>query len=239
MTERIKHALDFLNETYEISEFWKINPVAKAYRFDHTIRVAKYAKIVAESENLDSEALQIAAILHDISYGLDFDISKSKYYKEPCPELDGLSHEDLVMHHGYISALHSWPFVESLGFDEETKNQILYAIGTHIQYPKNSKLIGQETLFTKSLCNCDEIDHVSAFRLYEDIEKFKFTDRTQEERQQFCWNVKGHTQHQMEHLYQDMRTETAKKIFKENCDFRFSVLENLQSIIDASKPENL
>lgn len=239
MTERIKKALDFLKETFDSSEYWKTRPAAKAYRFDHSIRVAKYAKIVAEAENLDSEALQVAALLHDISYGLDFDIKKSKYYSEPCPELDGLSHEDLIMHHGYVSALHSMKFVESLGFDEDTKNQILYAIGTHIKYPENSKLVGQETLFTKTLCNCDELDHVSSFRFYEDFTEFNFTNQNQEARQQWVWDTKGYTQHQMEHLYLDMRTETAKKLFKENCDFRFSILENLQTIIDASNSETL
>lgn len=239
MTERIKKALDFLNETYNISEYWKINSIAKAYRFDHSIRVAKYAKIIGDAEHLDSEALQVAALLHDISYGLDFDLTKSKYYNEPYPELDGFSHEDLVMHHGYISALHSISFVESLGFDEDTKNQILYAVGTHIKYPENSKFIGQETLFTKTLCNCDEIDHVSSFRFYEDLKKFNFTDQNQEARQQWVWDKKGYTQYQMEHLYLDMRTETAKKLFKENCDFRFSVLENLQALIDSSNPATL
>lgn len=239
MTERVKQTLEFLNETFNISEFWKIKPTSRAYRFDHTIRVAKYAKIIAEAENLDSEALQIAALLHDISYGLDFDIKKSNYYTEPCPELDGFSHEDLIMHHGYISALHSLHFVESLGFDEDTKNQILYAVGTHIKYPENGKLIGQETLFSKTLCNCDEIDHLSTFRFYEELEKFKFTDKSQEERQQFYWSAKGYTQYQMEHLYFDMRTETAKKLFKENCDMRLLILENLQSLINDSKPDLL
>lgn len=239
MTERIKKTLDFLNEAYDVSEYWKINPVSRAYRFDHTIRVAKYAKLVAEAENLDSEALQVAALLHDISYGIDFDLSKSKYYNEPCPELDGFSHQDMVMHHGYISALHSMAFVESLGFDEDTKNQILYAVGTHIKYPENGKLIGQETLFTKTLSNCDEIDHLSSFRFYEDLKKFNFTDQTQKDRQQWIWEKKGYVQYHMEHLYLDMRTETAKKLFKENCDYRLLALENLQALVDASNPDTL
>lgn len=239
MTERIQKTLQFLNEAYEISEYWKIKPAARAYRFDHTIRVAKYAKIIGDAEGLNTEALQVAALLHDISYGFDFDLNKSKYYNEPCPELEGFSHDDLVMHHGYLSALHSMSFVKSLGFDEETTNQILYAIGTHIKYPENSKLIGQETLFTKTLSNCDEIDHLSTFRFYESLKKFDFTDKPQEDRQQWIWDTKGYVQYHMEHLYLDMRTETAKRLFKENCDKRFAILEDLQSLVDISKTETL
>lgn len=239
MTERIQKTLQFLKDTFDSSEYWKTRPADKAYRFDHSIRVAKYAKIIGDAENLNSEALQVAALLHDISYGLDFDIKKSKFYTEPCPELDALSHEDLIMHHGYVSALHSMDFVKNLGFDENTTNEILYAIGTHIKYPENHKLIGHETIFTKTICNCDEIDHVSSFRFYEDFTEFNFKNQNQKARQQWVWDTKGYNQHLMEGLFFDMKTETAKKLFKQNIEYRNTVLENLQFLIDSSNPESL
>lgn len=239
MTERISKTVQFLRETFDSSEYWKTRPTAKAYRYDHSMRVANYAKTIGLAEGMDVEALEVAALLHDVSYGLDFNIKNSLYYKKPCPELESFSFEELIMHHGYVSALHSMDFVNSLGFSPETTTDILYAIATHIQMPEVSVINGQDSVFVKTIRDADEIDHVGSFRFYEDLMKFNFTDKTQEERQQFVWSTKGITQSHMENMYLDLRTETAKKLYKQNCDYRFSVLENLQALIDNSKPEIL
>lgn len=239
MTENISKTLQFLKETFDISEYWKTKPTSKAYRYDHSIRVAKYAKTIGEAEGMDTEALIIGALLHDISYGLDFNIKNSSCYKEPCPELEGLTFNELIMHHGYVSALHSIEFLKTLSLPQQTQEQILWAVASHIQMPEHSVIKNCESTFTKTIRDADEIDHVSGFRFYEDLMKFNFPDATQEERQQFVWETKGYTQWHMDHMFLDLRTETAKKLYKENCDYRFSVIENLQSIIDRSKPETL
>lgn len=178
MTEKISKTLHFLQETFDSSEYWKSHPEAKAYRYDHSIRVAKYAKTIGQAERMNTEALIVASLLHDISYGLDFNIKNSTCYKEPCPEMEGLDFQELIWHHGYTSALHSMHFVKNLGFTDQQGDEILAAMA-------------------------------------------------------------GHTQHHMDNMYLDLRTNTAKRLYKQNCDYRFSVLENLQSLINNSKPEDL
>jgi len=239
MTEKISKTLQFLQETFDSSEYWKSHPEAKAYRYDHSIRVAKYAKTIGQAEGMNTEALIVASLLHDISYGLDFNIKNSTCYKEPCPEMEGLDFQELIWHHGYTSALHSMHFVKNLGFTDQQGDEILAAMAGHTKTPADSKIKLIDSLFTKTVRDSDEIDHVSGFRFYEDLLKFNFPDATQEERQQFVWDTKGYTQHHMDNMYLDLRTNTAKRLYKQNCDYRFSVLENLQSLINNSKPEDL
>ena len=238
MTPKIEKTLDFLNQSFDVSEYWKKNPAGKNYRFDHTIRVAKYAAQIAENENMDRESLVIAALLHDVSYGLDFDIKKSFTYKEPCPELENCTHDDLIKYHGYISVLHSKAFLENLGYEGEKLDDMLGAI-SHTASPDGAKYCVKDTTFCRTIGDADEIDHVSAFRFYEDLRDFDFSNASMQDRQQFIWNTKGYTEHCMNGIYQVLKTETARKLYKENCDFRFKVLDELQGLVDNSKVEGL
>lgn len=176
MTERIEKTIQFLNQTFDFSPYWKTKPEARAYRYDHSIRVAKIGAQIAEAEGFDREALVIACLLHDCSYGLDFDIKNSWLYKEPAPELEGMDKLELIRFHGYISGLHVLPFVESLGYKGQQLEDIVYALAHHTLFPEGAKIQGKESVFTRSVFDADEIDHVSAFRFYEDLQKFDFTD---------------------------------------------------------------
>lgn len=238
MTDKIEKTLGFLQKSFDVSDFWKRKPTSKQYRYDHTIRVAKNAAKIAEAENFDREMLVIAALLHDVSYGIDFDIKQSFTYKEPCPELEGLSQEKLIAYHGYISVLHSKAFLEELGYKGEQLDDLLGAIH-HTQSPEGAKYTIKDTIFCRSIGDADEIDHVSAFRFYDDLRAFNFTDATAQERQQFIWATKGYTEHCMNGIYNVLKTETARKLYKENCDFRFKVLEQLQNLVNDSDIKDL
>lgn len=238
MTEKIEKTLQFLQQSFEISSYWQKKPEAKQYRYDHTIRVAKNAAKIAEAENLDREMLVIAALLHDVSYGIDFDISKSFTYKKHCPELEGLTQELKIAYHGYSSALHSKPFLESLGYSGEQLDDLLGAI-CHTQCPPGAEYTVKDTIFCRTIGDADEIDHVSVFRFYEDLRAFDFSTASAQDRQQFIWATKGYTEHCMNGIYNVLKTETARCLYKKNCDFRFSVLNQLQALIDNSKEEGL
>lgn len=238
MTEKIEKTIQFLQKTFELSPFWQKKPESKQYRYDHTIRVAKYAAQIAEAENMDREMLVIAALLHDVSYGIDFDISRSFTYKEPCPELEGLDLEHKIAYHGYCSVLHSKPFLESLGYSGNQLDDLLGAI-CHTQCPPGAKYTVKDTIFCRSVGDADEIDHVSAFRFYDDLRAFNFSAASLPDRQQFIFATKGYTDHFMNGVYNALKTETARRLYKENCDFRYSVLAQLQALVDNSKEEGL
>lgn len=238
MTEKIEKTLEFLNKSFDVSDYWKRKPTSRQYRYDHTIRVAKNAALIAEAENLDREKLVIASLLHDVSYGIDFDIKQSFTYKEPCPELEGLSQDKLIAYHGYISALHSKSFLETLGYSDSELDDLLGAIH-HTLSPEGAKYTAKDTVFCRTVGDADEIDHVSAFRFYDDLRAFNFTDATATERQQFIWDTKGYTEHCMNGIYNVLKTETARKLYKQNCDFRFKVLDQLQKLVDDSDIKGL
>jgi len=218
MTERIKKTLQFLSDTFDKSEFWKTRPESKRYRYEHSIRVAKIGAEIARQEGFDEEAMIVACLLHDVSYGLDF------------------NEERTIPNHGYTSAVYSRPFLESLGYRGQTLNDICYGIAFHCSEPEKLALIeGQKNAFTDTILDSDSIDHVSIYRLYEDFNKEIFLTKTAEEQQQILWNTKGY----FEYLEKDdwHATETAKKLFREKMDFRWQVLNSFQKLIDDSKAD--
>lgn len=218
MTENIEKTLQFLRDTFDKSEYWKTRPDAKRYRYEHSIRVAKIGAEIARNEDLDEEAMIIACLLHDVSYGLDF------------------NEERTIPNHGYTSAVYSRPFLESLGYRGQTLNDICYGIAFHCSEPEKLALIeGEKNTFTDTVLDCDSIDHVSIYRLYEDFNKENFLTKSAEEQQQILWNTKGY----FEYLQKDdwHATETAKKLFREKMDFRWQVLNSFQKLIDDSKSD--
>lgn len=239
MTERVEKTLAFLNQTFDVSDYWKSKQESRRYRYDHSIRVAKFGAEIAENENLDREAVVIACLLHDCSYGLDFDIKKSFTWEKPCPELENMDHLKKIANHGYISALHSVKFLESIGYSGKQLEDIVFAIARHTEIPENAQITGEDSLFVKTIRDADEIDHVHPFRFYEDLLKFNFPNSTREERLNFYWSTKGYTLYHMEGMYLDLRTETAKRLYKEGIDFRLNFLEGLKKNIDESFEEGL
>ncbi|MCQ2576811.1 MAG: HD domain-containing protein [Treponema sp.] len=236
MTDRIQKTIDFLNKTFDVSEFWKSHPSSRQYRYDHSMRVAKIGKTIAENENFDVEAVVIACLLHDCSYGLDFDISKSWNYSEPAPEVAAYDKLGLISIHGYISALHAKKFVEEeLGYSGKQLEDICNAIALHTAIPENAKVSAVDNLFVKTIRDADEIDHECPFRLYEEINKFDFCNQTQKARQEFIWNTKGYQEHRINGMYQDLRTETARRLYKKNYEDCKLILNQLQQLVDDSK----
>lgn len=238
MSDKISKAIEFLKKSFEVSEYWKKKPEAKRYRYDHSIRVAKIGAKIAEADGLDRDDVVVACLLHDCSYGLDFEIKDSFTYKEPAPELENLDKLGLIGVHGYISALHSISFLKELGYTGEKLEEMILAIG-HTAFPEGAKFQWKDTVLTKTIRDADEIDHVSPFRFYEDLSNFNFCDETQENRQKFVWDTKGYLDYRMTHMYLDLRTETARKLYKENIDFRMSFMDGLQKLVKESCEEGL
>ena len=64
----VKLTEEFLKRKFNESEYFADKKSEKDYRFEHSVRVANIGKEIAEKEKMDSDAMVIACLLHDISY---------------------------------------------------------------------------------------------------------------------------------------------------------------------------
>lgn len=149
MTERIEKTLTFLTEYFENGRWFKEHPADKAYRLDHSIRVANICREIARTEGMDVEAAVIAGLLHDVAYGMD------------TPE--GYDWKN----HGRDGARIARPFLGKLGLDGEVVNDICYSIAIHVD--DKADFEGRRCPFTETVGDADNIDRFDAYRIYESV----------------------------------------------------------------------
>ena len=162
MTERVQKTLEFLREQFENSAYFKDRPAARAYRFEHSVRVAGIGAAIARAEGMDEEALTVACLLHDV------------YYRETFPE--GYD----IKNHGRDGARIARPFVKQLGFTDEVVEDICCGIAIHIG--DKADFEGRLTPFTLTVGNADNIDHFDVYRIYDNLCWKDFSSMTLEER---------------------------------------------------------
>ena len=68
MASRIEKTKVFLLQKFDENPRYTEHKAEKDYRIEHTMRVANIGKQIAEAEDMDTEALVIACLLHDVSY---------------------------------------------------------------------------------------------------------------------------------------------------------------------------
>ena len=99
-TELVAKTEEFLKKKFDDSEYFKAHPDEKAYRLEHSYRVANIGKTIAQKEGFDETEMVIACLLHDVSYCDDFG-------------------EDGWKDHGRNAARIARPFLKELGLPEE------------------------------------------------------------------------------------------------------------------------
>ena len=109
------------------------------YRWQHTLRVAQFGKLIAENEDADLELVIATCLLHDIAW---FDTTAEK------------SRE-----HGRLGAEIAKPFLEKMGFSPEQVTPICNAIAEHVVEGK------PETLVAKIICDADDVDRFGPYRV--------------------------------------------------------------------------
>ncbi|UCH31836.1 MAG: HD domain-containing protein [Candidatus Bathyarchaeota archaeon] len=107
------------------------------YRWEHTLRVAHWARILALGEKADIEQCVVAALFHDVSHFISEDYRK----------------------HGTKSAEIAKEFLKSEGVPEAFINEVCYAIESHVG-ERNPK-----TMEAKILQDADTIDRFGYFRI--------------------------------------------------------------------------
>ena len=138
----VKLAEDFLKRKFEESEYFADKKSEKDYRFEHSVRVANIGKEIAEKEGMDSDAMVIACLLHDISY-----INEFKTREE-------------ARNHGRYSAKIARPFLEEIGMEPETIEDICYGIAIHVD--DEADFPGKRTVFAQTVGDADNIDRFDA-----------------------------------------------------------------------------
>lgn len=197
MTARIEQTMQFLrNSLLSEDSISRTSKEQMLYRYNHSLRVACHAKTIAEAENLNSEALIIACLLHDIAY--------CKYDKS----IDWRCH-------GHISADISKPFVKELGLNSQTQQNILFGISAHVTGDANVE--GERNPFTESVSDCDNLDRFDAFRIYDAMAGDNFRDMELQKQLEF---IDKKLALLSKYIYMDFATNTATKMWKQRIEFQ-------------------
>ncbi len=149
MTERVRKTQDFLRMKYDSCGYFEKHPDERKYRWEHSVRVANLCGQIARDEGLNEEAAVIAGLLHDVGYGQDFPADYN--WNE----------------HGRDGARFARPFLETLGLDGDTVNDICYAIAIHVD--DKADFEGRRTPFTETVGDADNIDRFDTWRIYESV----------------------------------------------------------------------
>lgn len=193
----------FLRKRFDESAYLASHPEAKAYRLEHTFRVANIARQIAVREGLDETGAVIAGLLHDIAY---------------CEEFG----EDGWQEHGRRSARIARPFLTELGMAAERVNDICFAIAIHVD--DRADFPGERTAFAETVGDADNIDRFDAYRIHESLSRDGFLEMTFGEKREY-------TAKRLERLREltvfPMGTATAAALWKERLSFYIEFYEKL------------
>ena len=168
---RLQKIADFVN-AYLLESYQKRSKKDKTnlarylsgveYRWEHTLRVAQFGRVIAENEAADVELVVAACLLHDIAW-FDTDAENSR-------------------EHGRIGAEKARPFLKNLAYNLKGIENICYSIASHVD--ENNP----NTLEAKIVSDADNVDRFGPYRILQwcfsdigDYEKLaaKLTERIQ------------------------------------------------------------
>jgi putative nucleotidyltransferase with HDIG domain len=109
------------------------------YRWQHTLRVAQFGKVIAENESADLELVAAACLLHDVAW---FD-----------------TNADNSREHGRIGAEVSRKFLGTLAYTPEQVEDICYSIATHVDEDQPN------TVSARILSDADNVDRFGPYRI--------------------------------------------------------------------------
>jgi HD superfamily phosphodiesterase len=111
------------------------------YRWQHTLRVGHYGRMIAEAEGAEVPLVIAACLLHDVAH---FD-------------------QDDWKEHGRLGARISRPLLDDLGFSAEERENICYSVAVHVD--GRAGFEHPETLESKVVSDADNVDRFGAYRL--------------------------------------------------------------------------
>ena len=193
--ELIERTKRFLLQKYAEGEYLASHPEAKAYRIEHSYRVANIGRQIAKSEGFDETEMVIACLLHDVSYCETFG-------------------ESGWQEHGRRAAHIARPFLTELGLNKARINDICYGIAIHVD--DKADFEGERTAFALTVGDADNIDRFDVLRLHETLCRDKFLDLRFEEKLELA---SRHAQRLRELQEIKMGTATVEAIWRERLAF--------------------
>jgi uncharacterized protein len=112
------------------------------YRWQHTLRVSNYGKIIAEAEGADVELALAACLLHDVAH-----FESGEDYKS----------------HGRLGAKISRPVLLEVGYSPVETENICYAVAVHVD--GEADFDHPETIESKVVTDADNVDRFGAYRV--------------------------------------------------------------------------
>lgn len=209
--ELIRRTEEFLKRKFEGGAYLTAHPEAKAYRLEHSYRVANIGRQIAQKEGFDETGMVIACLLHDVSY---------------CEEFG----ENGWQEHGRRAAQIARPFLIELGLPENQINEICYGIAIHVD--DEAGFPGEKTPFARSIGDADNIDRFDVYRIHEGLCYEGFLQKSYAEKLEFAENRLARL-HELKDL--PMGTKTAEAIWSERLSFSIEFYEKLVSQLRCSK----
>ncbi len=121
------------------------------YRWQHTLRVAQFGKVIAENETADVELVLAACLLHDIAW---FDTGAEN-----------------TREHGRLGAEKAQPFLETMGYNTTKIKNICYSIASHVDEDNPN------TLEARIVSDADNVDRYGPYRIlqwcFSDIDDYE------------------------------------------------------------------
>ena len=201
----------FLRQKFEESRHLSEHPDAKAYRLEHTYRVANIGREIARKEGFDETEMVIACLLHDISY---------------CEEFG----ENGWQEHGRRSARIARPFLQELGLAEERIRDICYGIAIHVD--DEADFDGERTAFALSVGDADNIDRFDVYRIHEALVRDGFLAMEFEQKLQYCERRLSGLRERVE---MPMGTKSARTLWRSRLTFCISFYEKLVAQLTCSR----
>lgn len=209
--ELIRRTEEFLKRKFEGGAYLTAHPEAKAYRLEHSYRVANIGRQIAQKEGFDETGMVIACLLHDVSY---------------CEEFG----ENGWQEHGRRAAQIARPFLTELGLPEIQINEICYGIAIHVD--DEADFPGERTPFALSIGDADNIDRFDVYRIHERLCYEGFLEKSYDEKLEYAEKRLARLR-ELKDL--PMGTKTAEAIWSERLSFSIEFYEKLVSQLRFSK----
>ena len=209
-SELIKKTEEFLKQKFDKAIYLNNHPEDKAYRLEHTYRVANIGREIALKEGFNETEMVIACLLHDVSY---------------CEEFGEGGWKD----HGRHSARIARPFLRELGAPDERINDICYGIAIHVD--DEADFEGERTAFAQSVGDADNIDRFDAYRIHETLCNDGFLTMDYDEKLEY---VKNRIIKLNQFKDIPMGTKTAKDLWLERLGFYIEFYEKLAAQLESS-----
>ena len=209
--ELVEKTEAFLKQKFDAAIYLNEHPEDKAYRIEHTYRVANIGREIAEKEGFDETEMVIACLLHDVAY---------------CEEFG----ENGWKEHGRRSAAIARPFLKELGLPEDRINEICYGIAIHVD--EKADFPGENTPFALSVGDADNIDRFDAYRIHETLMHDSFLQMRFEEKTAYLEKRLVRLQELKEVPF---ATKTADALWKSRLDFYITFFQKLSDQLHRSK----